>query len=170
MTSRFAACLPLILAHEGGYVDHPSDPGGATNLGVTIGVLSEWLGRHATKAEVRALTKESVAPIYEKNYWQAAGCDKLPKGVDYLTFDIAVNSGVKRAKRFLQEAAGVVADGAIGPKTLAAIEALGPEPVIRRMSTRRAAFFKSLSTFPTFGKGWMRRCLESEAKALEMAR
>ena len=168
--SRFDDCLPLILRHEGGYSDHPADPGGATNLGVTIAVLSDWLGRQATKAEVKALTVDKVALIYKANYWLAASCDKLPKGVDYLTFDIAVNSGVKRAKRFLQEAAGVVADGVIGPKTLAAVEALGAELIIRRMSTHRAAFFKGLSTFATFGKGWMRRCLESEAKALEMAR
>lgn len=168
--SRFAECLPLILKHEGGYVDHPRDPGGATNLGITIGTLSEWLGRPATKAEVKALTEADVAPIYEARYWRAAGCHRMPKGLDYALFDFAVNSGVSRAVKVMQSAAGVGADGVVGPNTLAAVERVGAEEMVRRVQQRRESFLRSLSTFPTFGKGWMRRVNDVTRQALEWAR
>lgn len=167
--SRFAACLSLILAHEGGYVDHPSDPGGATNLGVTIGTLSDWLKRPATKAEVKALTPATVAPIYEARYWKAAHCHELPAGVDYMCFDLAVNSGVGRARKYLQRAAGVNDDGIIGPATMAAVKARKPMQLVDSISGLREAFYRGLPTFPTFGKGWMRRLSEVTAKAREMA-
>lgn len=168
MTNRFDACLPLILKHEGGYVDHPKDPGGATNLGVTLATLSEWLGRTATKAEVKALTRETVAPIYRKNYWDACQCDKLPAGVDYMVFDLAVNSGPARARRYLQGAVGATEDGAIGPKTLERVSRVHPDNIIRAMSKRRESFYRSLDTFPTFGKGWLRRLAEVTKAAEEM--
>ncbi len=168
--SRFAECLPLILKHEGGYVDHPRDPGGATNLGVTIGTLSEWLGRPATKAEVKALTAADVAPIYEARYWRAAGCDRLPRGLDYAVFDFAVNSGVSRAVRVMQAAAAVTTDGMVGPNTLAAVDRIGAAEMVRRVQERRETFLRSLSTFPTFGKGWMRRVEDVTRQALEWAR
>jgi lysozyme family protein len=167
--SRFAECLPLILKHEGGYVDHPKDPGGATNLGVTIGTLSEWLGRPATKAEVKALTVADVAPIYEARYWRAAGCNRLPKGLDYAVFDFAVNSGPGRAVKVMQSAAGVVPDVAVGPKTLAAVERVGALEMVRRVQQSREAFLRSLKTFPTFGKGWMRRVDDVTRQATEWA-
>jgi lysozyme family protein len=167
--SRFAECLPLILKHEGGYVDHPRDPGGATNLGVTIGALSDWLGRPATKAEVKALTVADVAPIYEARYWRAAGCNRLPKGLDYAVFDFAVNSGPGRAVKFMQTAAGVVADGAVGPNTLAAVERVGALEMVRRVQQSRENFLRSLGTFRTFGKGWMRRVDDVTRQALEWA-
>ncbi|WP_310540820.1 glycosyl hydrolase 108 family protein [Phenylobacterium sp.] len=172
MTSseRFQRCLPLILQHEGGYVDHRLDPGGATNLGVTLGTLSDWLKRPATKAEVKALTPAAVAPIYEANYWKAACCDKLPAGLDYAVFDLAVNSGPSRARKFLQRVAGVTVDGEVGPKTLAAVNALGSRAMIVRLNADREAFYRSLSTFPTFGKGWLRRLAEVTTKATAMAR
>ncbi len=167
--TRFETCLPLILHSEGGYVDDPEDPGGATNLGVTIGTLSDWLKRPATKAEVKALTPATVAPIYEANYWHAAACDRLPPGLDYMVFDLAVNSGTGRAKKMLQDAVGVLADGDIGPKTLEAVKALGDRSSIGRMAVRREAFYRLQPTFGRFGKGWLNRLAEVRAKALEMA-
>lgn len=169
MTDRFDICLPRLLKHEGGWSDHPSDPGGATNLGVTLGALSDWLGRPATKAEVKALTVTRAAPIYKANYWRAAACDKLPAGVDYIVFDLAVNSGVARAKRYLQEALGVRADGVIGPLTLLAVQNTDADELIKRISEKRATFYRGLATFKTFGKGWMRRLDEVTKQALEDA-
>lgn len=168
--TRFADCLPLILAHEGGWVDHPSDPGGATNLGVTIGTLSDWLGRPATKAEVKALTPATVAPIYEARYWKAAHCHELPVGVDYMVFDLAVNSGPGKAVRFLQGAVGAVEDGVFGPATRERVGRVHPDNIILALSKRREAFYRSLKTFPTFGKGWMRRLAEVTSKAEDMTR
>ena len=167
--TRFDDCLPLILAHEGGYVDHPSDPGGATNLGVTLDTLSAYRGRKVTKADVKALTVAEAGAIYQHNYWHPIFADHLSAGVDYILFDLAVNSGVGRARKYLQRAAGVTEDGIIGPATLAAVKAKTPLALISAISGYREAFYRGLPTFPTFGKGWMRRLAEVTAKAKEMA-
>ncbi|MBD8906528.1 glycoside hydrolase family 108 protein [Methylorubrum zatmanii] len=168
--ANFERALALALAHEGGYVDHPKDPGGATNLGVTIGTLSDWLGRPASKAEVRALTRATVAPIYRKNYWDRVRGDDLPAGVDYCVFDFAVNSGVGRAIPSLQRAIGVADDGRIGPLTLAAVKGRAADQVIERICADRLTFLRRLSTWGTFGKGWSRRVEGVRAEALAMVR
>jgi lysozyme family protein len=168
-TETFGRALALVLKHEGGYVDHPKDPGGATNLGVTIGTLSDWLGRKATKAEVKALKPATVAPIYRKRYWDAARCDTLPAGVDYAVFDFAVNSGVSRSVMALQRAVGVADDGKIGPITLWAISKADPELLISRLCTDRLSFLMRLSTWKSFGKGWRSRVQGVEREALKMA-
>jgi len=168
MQSNFEACLKEVLKHEGGYVDHPADPGGATNRGVTKKAWEEYVGHEVSKDDIKALTVEDVTPFYRKRYWDACKCDNLHGGVDYVVFDVAVNSGTRRAAKFLQEAVGVTADGSIGPRTLAAANDFGPNLIINKMCDRRESFYKSLPTFPTFGKGWMRRAEEVRKKALEM--
>jgi lysozyme family protein len=168
-TDTFGRALSLVLKHEGGYVDHPKDPGGATNLGVTIGTLSGWLGRRATKAEVKALKPATVASIYRKNYWDACRADSLPAGVDYAVFDFAVNSGVQRSVMALQRAVGVADDGKIGPITLKAVRNTDPQVLIKRLCTDRLSFLTRLSTWKTFGKGWMARVQGVEKEALKMA-
>ena len=103
-----APCLKAIFQSEGGFVDDPDDPGGATNLGVTIGTLSAERGHTVTVADVKALTFSEASAIYERAYWNPAHCGELPDGVDLVVFDCAVNSGVARAIRLLQKAAGVL--------------------------------------------------------------
>jgi len=154
---NFDRALALVLKHEGGYVDHPRDPGGATNLGVTIGTLSDWLGRSASKDDVRALTKTSVGPIYRKNYWARVRADELPPGVDYCVFDFAVNSGPKRAAMALQRAIGVADDGVIGSVTLANVAGRPADQIIERICADRMTFLRRLSTWKDFGKGWTAR-------------
>jgi lysozyme family protein len=176
---RFARSLSVILHHEGGYVDHKDDPGGATNRGVTLATaraydLDKDGDGDVDKADVRLLTKDDAACVYRDGYWKAASCDKLPAGVDLVVFDCAVNQGVARAKAFLQEALGVKADGQIGPKTLAALKAANKADLVQRVCDLRRAHYQSLKTFPTFGKGWMRRlnqvtaCAHMWAKLAEM--
>ncbi|MCC0809556.1 hypothetical protein FPV16_25735 [Methylobacterium sp. W2] len=167
--SNFERALPLVLKHEGGYVDHPSDPGGATNLGVTIGTLSSWLKRPATKADVKALTRATVAPIYRKNYWDVLRCDEMPAGVDYAVFDFGVNSGPKRAAMALQRAIGVADDGIIGKVTIANIATRPVDQIIERLMADRMTFLRRLSTWQTFGKGWTSRCDGVLREALAMA-
>ncbi|MFE1599941.1 glycoside hydrolase family 108 protein [Methylobacterium sp. ID0610] len=167
--SSFDRVLLLVLAHEGGYVDDPHDPGGATNLGVTIGSLSLWLGRPATKAEVRALTRASVAPLYRRRYWDAIQGDALPAGLDYGLFDFAVNSGPKRAVIGLQRLVGVADDGRLGPVTLRAIAAQDAGRLIGGLCDARLAFLRQLSTWDRYGKGWARRVAEVRAAALALA-
>ena len=157
MKENFDKSLKMILHHEGGYVNHPRDPGGETNLGVTKRVYEDWGG---TK-NMRDLNQEDVAPIYEKNYWGRAKCDHLPSGLDLAVFDWAVNSGVGRAAKKLQTMIGTEADGGIGPNTLRTldeyIEHHGIEETLRNYKAIRQKFYESLSTFDTFGKGWTKR-------------
>lgn len=167
---RFNRCLPALLRHEGGFVNHPRDPGGATNLGITLGTAKAWRldidgDGDVDVNDVRLLTPETAAPVYRKGYWLATSCDQLPAGVDYIVLDLAVNSGTSRAKRYLQRVAGVTEDEVIGPRTLSAVRALNPVRAVERMSEIREEFYRSLSTFDAFGKGWLRRLSEVEQLA-----
>lgn len=168
MEKNFDKCLEMLLKHEGGFVNHPKDPGGMTNLGVTKRVYERWLGRQVTEAEMRALTPEDVAPIYKKNYWDKVKADDLPSGVDWAAFDWAVNSGAARPAKAIQKAVGAAVDGAIGPNTLAAIKEADPKKIIEAVYGTRQAFYERLKTFETFGKGWTRRNKETLETALEM--
>lgn len=168
MKGNFDKCLQYLLVHEGGYVNHPSDPGGMTNLGVTQRVWEEWKGSQSDESEMRSLTVEQVSPIYKKRYWDAARCDDFPSGIDYVVFDFAVNAGVVRSAKTLQNVAGVTGDGVIGPLSIAAVNSMKPEVFINEFSDNRATFYKALSTFPTFGKGWLRRVNEVRETALKM--
>ena len=115
MKENFDKCLKMLLSHEGGFVNHPEDPGGITNLGVTKKVYDEWIGRESTEQEMRDLTPEDVGPIYKKNYWDRVKGDQLPSGVDWWAFDWAVHSGKSRPSKAIQRAVGATQDGAIGP-------------------------------------------------------
>ena len=169
MKQNFEASLAAVLKHEGGYVDHPKDPGGATNLGCTKKVWEEWVGHEVTKDDIKALRVEDVAPLYKARYWDKCRCDDLPLGVDFAVFDLAINSGTGRASKFLQSACGVVADGAVGPATIAAANALNPRELASKICENRIHFLQGLPTWETFGKGWGRRVTETEELAFKMA-
>lgn len=168
MKGNFQHCLTMILHHEGGWVNHPRDPGGETNLGVTKRVYEEWGG---TK-DMKELTPEDVAPIYEKNYWGKAKCEQLPAGLDLAVFDWSVNSGPGRASKKLQEMIGTEVDGGIGPNTLRTlneyVEHHGIENTLENYKNIRQSFYESLSTFDSFGRGWTRRNNETLEAALKM--
>ena len=169
MNTNFDACLAHLLKHEGGFVNHPSDPGGATNLGVTQAVWEGWIDRSVSEKNMKALTPAKVAPLYREMYWDRIKADKLPSGVDYCVFDAAVNSGVSRAAKWLQTTVGAVADGAIGEQTLKQVLLTNPQMVIDKYSAIRLEFLKGRSTWPTFGKGWERRVEEVKATANNLA-
>lgn len=169
MKHNWEEALAHVLKYEGGYVNHKDDPGGRTNLGVTQRVWEEWTGKPATEADMRSLTVEMVSPLYKKRYWDAVRGDDLPSGVDLCVFDCAVNAGVGRASKFLQQAVGVNADGQIGPMTVAATTSKPANEVIEAFCNLRETHYKSLSTFATFGKGWMWRLGAVEAESKHMA-
>lgn len=153
----FPTAIVLELSYEGGLVNHPKDPGGLTNMGVTLPALSEYLGRPATQDEVRRLSRDEAAQIYHKLYWSAVRGDELPAGVDLALLDEAINAGRGRAVQHLQQALGLTADRDFGPKTLAAALAADPVALIEKIRLERVAFYRGLPTFPTFGVGWLRR-------------
>ncbi|MDB5596780.1 MAG: hypothetical protein JWM36_3741 [Hyphomicrobiales bacterium] len=167
--SNFEECLALTIAQEGGYVDHPRDPGGATNLGITRAALAAARGRPVTKAEVASLTRPEAAAIYRSYYWNAVRGDGLPSGLDAVLFDHAVNSGSGTAIRMLQRALGIPADGEMGAPTLRAAAMADPRDVISKLCRARQASLARLKTFSTFGKGWTRRIAEIERCALALA-
>jgi len=171
MKENFEKCLEKLLGHEGGYVNHPSDPGGMTNLGVTARVWEEWVGHPVDEKQMRALTPETVAPLYKKKYWDACHADDLVSGLDYCVFDVAVNSGPGRAIKFLQSVVGATPDGGYGSITAGLVKKAQEEDAARLVSVycaKRLEFLQSLKTFETFGKGWSRRVAEVKEEALKM--
>jgi len=168
MLSNFPAALALVLKSEGGFVNHPSDPGGMTNLGVTKKVWETWVKHPVDEAEMRALTPEMVGPLYKTNYWDACHCSDLPRGADYAVFDAAVNMGSGRAAKLLQAALGVTADGSIGRATIAAATAADPVELLEAFSLGKEAFYQSLPTFGVFGKGWLNRVAHVQDAAEQM--
>ena len=168
--SNFDASLKRVLVHEGGFSDHPKDPGGATMKGVTQRVYDGYRDRQGRpRRPVREIAPAELKAIYRRQYWDAVRADELPGGVDYATFDAAVNSGPVQAAKWLQRAAGVVADGQIGEATLAALDGRAGE-VVEAMCDLRLAMLRRLRTWPSFGAGWTRRVAEVREAARRMAR
>jgi len=167
--TNFQACLAVVLSNEGGFSDDAADPGGATNLGVTLATWSGYVGHAATIAEIEALTVADVSPLYKEEYWNACDCQLWPAGVDLMVFDASVNTGPGRARRALQTAAASTPDGSIGPATEAAVEALAPGLLIETLAVNREAYYRSLPTFGRFGNGWLARVERTKLAALRMA-
>ena len=170
MKKSFKNALKLVLGHEGGWADHPKDPGGATMKGVTLAVYRRHYGENKSKDDLRHISGEELDNIYRSGYWDKCHCDVLPVGVDYVVFDAAVNSGPGRSAKWLQGAVGSKQDGGIGPKTLARVkEQVDTIQMANDMCDRRLNFLKSLSTWDTFGKGWGRRVEGVRVTAIAMA-
>jgi lysozyme family protein len=168
MNINWQTSFELILQSEGGYVHHASDPGGRTNLGVTQATWENWVGGESDEAEMRGLTPEKVKPLYKEWYWDAVRGDELPMGLDYLMFDFAVNAGAGKAIKTLQTAVGVTPDGGFGPITMAAVQTVDPVELVERFSQAKEDFYRSLTTFATFGKGWLNRVADVKVKASAM--
>jgi len=168
MRENFESALASVLHHEGGYSNHPSDPGGMTNLGVTKRVWEEWVGHEVDEKTMRALTPEIVGPMYKAKYWDKIKGDDLPAGVDYIVFDAAINSGPGRAAKWLQQTVGAIPDGMIGPGTLGKVAAMPADDIVEKYQQTRLEFLRSLSTLNTFGKGWGRRVQEVQVTAVKM--
>lgn len=170
MRSNFERSLALVLVHEGGWSDHPKDPGGATMKGITLATFRGFYrNNRLTKEDLRNITDTQLREIYKVRYWDAVLGDDLPNGIDYAVFDFAVNSGPARAVKFLQKIVGTAQDGKMGPLTLAAVQSPArPVAIITALCTARLAWLQTLSTFLTFGTGWARRVRNVEATATAM--
>jgi lysozyme family protein len=169
MKQNFPASLAATLRYEGGYSNHPSDPGGPTMKGVTQRVYDAWRKKHGLAPRgVRQLAQDELEAIYRRDYWDRCKCDDLPGGVDLAVFDFAVNSGPVRAIKYLQNVVGVGQDGIVGPRTIAAAEAM-PDCAVK-LCDARLAFMKRLGTWSVFGKGWGDRMADVRKKCAAMAK
>jgi lysozyme family protein len=158
----FIASLPFILRWEGGYVNHPADPGGATNKGVTQKVYDDWRTRKGLSTrDVLRLEDGEMQAIYEENYWLPPRCDLLQQDLDLVQFDTAVNMGVGRAVRMLQTALACGVDGDFGPTTKKAVEACDVVGTVIAYCDAREAYYRRLAeknlTLSVFLKGWLNR-------------
>lgn len=175
MDRNFKRSVTAVLKHEGGFVDHPRDPGGATNKGITIANFRRYVKPNGTVADLKELTTEQAETVYRRQYWDAVSGAELPDGVDFAVFDFGVNSGPDRAIKYLQRIAGAAQDGRIGPATLKAVRAIPHAKLINDLCDERLAFMKRIKgkdgrrLWDTFGKGWSRRVQEVRSLALQMA-
>ena len=175
---NFKRSVAHVLTLEGEYVDHPDDPGGATNMGITRRTLALWRGvtpyTALSKTEVRNLGRAEAMLIYKVRYWDACACDLLPAGLDLALFDFGVHSGPDRAVKMLQAEIGVQQDGRIGRATLAAIERtinqFGLPGLIDGVIARRLGFLRGLSSFAVFGRGWQSRIASVRRLSIAMTK
>jgi len=169
MKNNFEHSLELVLKEEGGFVNNLKDPGGMTNLGVTKRAWEAWAQGSVSEMVMKGLTPEVVKPFYKAQYWDRIEGDKLPTGLDYAAFDMAVNSGTNRAIKYMQQLAGVPQDGILGPRSMEAIIATDPKQMADAICELRMEFLRRLTNFATFGKGWDSRVNRVKAKAMSMA-
>ena len=176
MLSNWDKSFDMVIAHEGGFTNDERDPGnklpdgrkGSTMLGCTQANWEKYIGHQVTQDDMKALKKEDVKPLYKRDYWDAVKGDNLPAGVDYAVFDFAINAGSSAARKMIQKALGVTADGAIGPATMKAIQEADALDLLDKFSHSKEAFYKSLPTFQTYGKGWLKRVADVQTSASTM--
>jgi len=172
MKDNFDVCFDRVIQSEGGYVNDPADAGGETNLGVTAGAWSAYLGRPINSGEMQALTKDTVKPFYRQMYWDKVKGDDLPAGVDYAVFDFAVNAGVSRAAKFLQRSVGAVDDGVIGGGTLGKVAVTNKQRLLAAFADQKQRFYNGLAlsnpSQQKFLKGWLARVDKVQTAAESM--
>jgi len=166
--SNFDRCVGITLSQEGGFVDNPHDPGGATNLGITLETLAKFRGKEVTVQDVKDLTRAEAEEIYRANYWLPARCNDLRPGVDLMVFDFGVNAGPITSVKLLQRVVGTTDDGSLGPETMAACKAMDVRKLIEALAEARLAYYRKLPTFADFGRGWTARTAQVKSAALAM--
>ena len=168
--ASYGQALTRLLKDEGGYSDHPSDPGGPTNFGITLADARRYWKASATAADVRAMPQSVARDIYRAHYWNALRCDELPAGVDYAVFDYGVNSGVGRAGKVLRRMLKLSdRTSAVSDDVIAAVAKAAPGALVIAICAERLAFLQSLKTFAVFGRGWTARVNGVRTAALAMA-
>ncbi|MDB2325275.1 hypothetical protein N9W44_06930 [Alphaproteobacteria bacterium] len=170
MRENIEKCLHMLARHEGGYVDDKADSGGPTDWGISTPVYEAWIGHEVSAEEMAAIPYAVAEKIYRQEYWEVVHGDELPSGVDWAVFDWAVNAGPSGAAKGLQNAVSVVADGIIGPQTIAATHAEQPNKIIDKIAVLREAQYRGSKSFNTYKKGWLRRNEDTRVAALEMAK
>lgn len=163
----FQLAVEKVLKHEGGFVDHPADRGGATNWGITQKVYEKFKGRAVTLAEMKNMPKSDAIAIYKAEYWDKVGGGQLKfYSIAFVIFDQAINRGVGSAVMQAQRIAGVKADGAMGPKTIAAINTMGETDFMSKYLAASLNFYESVvknrPSQSAFIDGWRNRITSIE--------
>lgn len=176
-SSEFERALTHVLEMEGGWSDDPQDPGGPTNKGISLAVFAAHRGerikrknREQLKDDLRNIPRDDVRGIYHKRYWLAARCEDLPGGLAFMHFDAAVNQGVGRAIRFLQQAVGATVDGIVGPRTMSAIFRSSESHAISAYGKLRERHYRGLKHFRRFGRGWLHRLAATHSRAVALSK
>jgi lysozyme family protein len=168
--TNYDEALRRVLAHEGGYTNHPSDPGGPTNFGVTICEYRKYVKPNATAVDVRAMKVDEAKAIYRKRYWDAQRCDELPAGVDYTVADYGINSGIGRSGKVLRRVVGLPDNtSVVTDEVLNAVARRDAKAIIVAINDERLRFLKNLKTWPVFGEGWGRRVAQVKTFSLHLA-
>jgi lysozyme family protein len=149
----FSVAVERVLGHEGGYVNHPADPGGETNWGITIGTARE----NGYMGDMKTMNRNEAIVIYKRAFWDKNLCNEMPFAVAFQVFDGCVNHGAGNAARWLQKAVGAHVDGSIGKETVYKTNASDPVKTILNMSAERMLFYTGIPQWNHFGKGWINR-------------
>ena len=168
MENNFDKCLELVLKHEGGFVNDPKDPGGATNLGMTQKTWEKWIGHKVSIEDMKNLTVDDISPVYKSCYWGRVKSNHLPPGLDYCAFDASINSGVKQSSKWLQRSVGANDDGIVGSQTLKYVSHCSPVDSIHKFCDLRLTFLKTLKNWDHSGSGWNRRVDDVRKESLAM--
>lgn len=158
----FESAVSFVLAAEGGYVNHPNDPGGATNFGISQ--------RQYPDLAIETLTQEQAEHIYYQDYWQPCRCGELPSAIGTLVFDTAVNMGSYDAISLLQVSLDVRVDGILGPVTLTACFTRSVEQTLAELLSHRAKRYAQLGNsqrYAPFVRGWMKRLFDLQQHLYE---
>jgi lysozyme family protein len=158
---NFDQAFDRLIGHEAGFTDDPKDPGnwtgGRPNAGELKGTKYGIAANTYPDVDIKNLTLDQAKAIYYRDWWLKTGADEIDPAITFQLWDFAVNAGMSTAKRALQRAASVADDGQIGPRTIAAVKGMSVTDVLMRFNAQRLRFYASLSTWPTFGKGWVNR-------------
>lgn len=167
----FLEVLKLTLTYEGGYVNHPNDPGGATNFGVTQKTYNRYNRENNNSIkDVKDITHEEVSDIYYYGYWLLGRCHEIPYPLSSLVFDSGVNCGVRNGIKFMQRTLNgfgckLLVDGKVGPKTIASAKEIAysktAEEIVAEFNSHRQSYYyliaKRNPKLKVFLNGWKNR-------------
>lgn len=171
MTELFDKVFDRTIGHEGGYQADPKDRGswtsGIVGQGILKGTKYGLAAMTYPHLDIKNLTEAQARAIYYEDWWLELDMDKYPPALSYQIFDASVNHGSGRAIQFLQRAVGTKPDGVIGPKTVAAVNAMSLNDVLMLFIAERLQYYTETTTWKEYCTGWTRRVVQNLRYATE---
>lgn len=166
--SKFDRAFKHVINVEGVLSTDPRDngnwTGGRRGVGVLKGTKYGISAAAYPKLDIPNLTLNMARALYHRDYWRAVHADDLPYPWALAAFDMAVNQGVTASARTMQDAVGVLVDGVIGPKTLAAVQR-ADITMLARFYAKRLMLYVGYQTFGVHGLGWFTRAVRTLLEA-----